>query len=131
MTFLTSKRFKTQVYTSESLQFPPAALDTISTPQETTDPVFPSQKIWTAELSRQQWGNGAYEVKSSSNWPGDWGCPLLDCGLMWDMFDNSVSCPCNRMPHFALGHYSIYSGDFLLGASAGYTLDGDYFGEMH
>ncbi len=104
------------------LDYPPAALQNPSSPTLSNDPTSSDQNKWTASISGQQWGNGAYEVKVSSVWT-DGGTQYCQ---MFQIFDKIAQ----SYPHFAANHYSSTSGEYTFGNKSGYTLDGQYFGKI-
>jgi hypothetical protein len=102
---------------SQVLQFPPAPLDKLATPETSQDDK--GRHTWTASISGQSWGNGKYEVKVSSIWEPQY-------SQMWRIFDHStedLDCP-----HFGVNHYSWTSGLFQGERSSKYTLDAEYYG---
>jgi hypothetical protein len=92
------------------LQLPPVALNTNSTPTKSA-----TENIWNASVSGQPWGNGEYQVKTSSIW-------TVQESQMWQLFDYGLI----QSPHFALNDYSTSTGYFK---SSLYSLDGSYYGE--
>ncbi len=106
--------------TAPVLEFPPTALQGISTAIIFTDPDIIDQIAWTASVSGQQWGNGVYELRVSSGYTA-----YQEYHQMWQIFDKVVQFH----PHFELYHYSTSTAEYTFGIKAGYTLDQQYYGK--
>ena len=107
--------------TAPTLEFPPAALQSISTRILYSGTNVVDQNAWTGVITGQQWGNGIYEVRASSVFTD--GTNQWD--QLWQIFD--------KIPHFwpafANNHYATATGEYSFGIKAGYTLDSQYYGK--
>jgi hypothetical protein len=90
-------------------------------------PAVPDQAKWTAQVSGQLWGNGIYQVKGSSVYEDK---NFEDSAAHWRIFDHDVTCTLLSCPHFAHRHYEAFTGEWIFGSPAGYSLDQQYFGEL-
>jgi hypothetical protein len=96
---------------AQVVQLPPVALNTQGTPQKSG-----TQNIWTAIIGGQPWGNGVYQVKTSSIWTAAY-------SQMWQLFDFRL----DEAPHFRLYNYNQATGY----SATINSLDGLYNGESY